>query len=1084
MINKLGIFVCSNLVAEVAEVLKSANYPDVKLMSYPGTCIGSPLTNERILSLTARHEEELTKILFFVSSCRSGGKQNTLANGKIELIHLEQCFELFLNKEIVYHFIKQGYYLITNSWLNNYKQHIREWGFENQSAKVFFGESLKKILFIDTGISGDYIHRLETVSKYMGLSFEVLPVGLTHCRNIIDKKVALWRADIERNNTNERLSAFAKENADYSFVYQQLQKLVDYTNELEIVHELFSLLNILFAPKQIGFQKFIDGHVSETFWMNDLSAYLHKDHADYLTFKIVHQNEILGVFEVFGIKFPEYIGQYRKVESVISKICGVSISNARKYRIIHDQKEQLELSENRFKKLFHDAPLGIALVDSLNGKIYEVNPEFAKIAGRTLAEMENIDWMELTHPDDIQKDLDNMALMNAGINKGFQMNKRYLHKDGTPVWINMTIAPINLEDKANPRHLCMIEDITKRKQIEERLRKLSAAVEQSPISIVITNTDGRIEYGNPKVFKLTGYSSEELMGKNPNIFKTNYTSKEEYAQLWNNIKSGKIWQGEFLNKKKNGELYWENAMISPIMNEVGQITNFLAIKEDITERKQAEEKLQKLDLAIYNSHEVVFMTDIEGVISYINPEFTKLYGYTAKEIVGKKTPRILNSGLIKKEHSELLWNTLLSKQSIPKIEYQNKRKDGKLIDIEGSASPILNKNGDIIGFLGIQKDITERKKAEKALLESEEQFRSVLESVSLIGVMLDAEGRITLCNDYLLNLTGWSREDVMHQNWFDKFIPYEIRSDIHANVFRRTVENNEIEEHYENEIITRSGELRLIAWSNTILHNHLGEVSGVASIGEDITDRKRAEAEIRLKNDELSKLNAEKDKFFSIIAHDLRSPFSSFLGLTQIMAEDLPNLTMSQAQEFASSMRNSATNLNRLLENLLQWARIQQGGIQFHPEIIRLLPIVDESIVIFTEPARNKEVQITCDISANADVFADSQMLQTIIRNFVSNALKFSNKGGKIHISAKQTKDFFVEISVSDTGIGMNQMLKSKLFKIDENTSRKGTNDEPSTGLGLLLCKEFIEKHGGNIRVESETGKGSTFYFSIPEQQA
>jgi len=236
---------------------------------------------------------------------------------------------------------------------------------------------------------------------------------------------------------------------------------------------------------------------------------------------------------------------------------------------------------------------------------------------------------------------------------------------------------------------------------------------------------------------------------------------------------------------------------------------------------------------------------------------------------------------------------------------------------------------------------------------------------------------------------------------------------------------------------------------------------------------------IERKNEELLKTNAEKDKFFSIIAHDLRSPFNGFLGLTQIMTEELSTLTMDEIQEIAERLNSSATNLFKLLENLLEWARIQQGLIPFKPALTHLKPIVNECVEMIQESAKIKDIEIDYYIPVDLEVFADRKMIQTVIRNLVSNAVKFTPKGGKINILTNTKSEKSVEISITDTGIGMSPKIVDNLFKPDVQTSRLGTEGESSTGLGLLLCKEFVAKHGGEIRVESEQGKGSTFYFTI-----
>lgn len=250
----------------------------------------------------------------------------------------------------------------------------------------------------------------------------------------------------------------------------------------------------------------------------------------------------------------------------------------------------------------------------------------------------------------------------------------------------------------------------------------------------------------------------------------------------------------------------------------------------------------------------------------------------------------------------------------------------------------------------------------------------------------------------------------------------------------------------------------------------------------DITEKNQVEERIRSKNEELQKINAEKDKFFSIIAHDLRSPFSAFLGLTQLMVQDLPSLKLDNIQEIALLMRESATNLHRLLENLLQWSRLHRGMIAFNPHHFVLLEKINNSMQSVLEIAVDKEVDIAINIPEEMVVYADENMLESTIRNLATNAVKFTDKGGKVLISARADINGDAEIFIKDTGIGMNEKMLEKLFKIDELSSRQGTNGEPSSGLGLILCKDFIDRHEGKIWVESIEFMGSTFHITLPNK--
>jgi signal transduction histidine kinase len=247
-----------------------------------------------------------------------------------------------------------------------------------------------------------------------------------------------------------------------------------------------------------------------------------------------------------------------------------------------------------------------------------------------------------------------------------------------------------------------------------------------------------------------------------------------------------------------------------------------------------------------------------------------------------------------------------------------------------------------------------------------------------------------------------------------------------------------------------------------------------------LVKRRLVELEIKMKNEELQRLSSEKDKFFSIIAHDLRSPFYGFLGLTELLVEELPVMSFNESKRIAVNLNDSAVATFRLLENLLEWSRMEQGLIPFKQEIFQLLPVIDECLSAIWELAKNKGIEIKSDISSELYVYADRNMLQTVIRNLVSNALKFTDNDGEILISAKSALVNNIEISIKDSGIGMKQEIIENLFKLHVNTSRPGTKGEPSTGLGLLLCKEFVEKNGGKIWVESEENIGSEFHFTIP----
>jgi signal transduction histidine kinase len=377
--------------------------------------------------------------------------------------------------------------------------------------------------------------------------------------------------------------------------------------------------------------------------------------------------------------------------------------------------------------------------------------------------------------------------------------------------------------------------------------------------------------------------------------------------------------------------------------------------------------------------------------------------------------------------------------------------------------------------LEMQKDelTLAKEKAEKA----ENKFTELYDFAPSGYLTLSKEGEIKELNFRAANLLVKERSYLIKKR-FALFVSSDTRAVF--NNFIQTILQTKSKGSCEVQLLTNEGSPKYVM-INGIISNK--DESCLITL-VDITELKIAEAEIKKTNEELIRLNTEKDKFFSIIAHDLRGPFSSFMELTRFMAEELSHLTTAEIKRMSTSMMNSAHKLYGLLENLLEWAKLRQDLLPFNPKLVHLHLLVNESLETIMESAANKEIVITNAIPVNTSLLADPGMLQSVIRNLATNAVKFTPKGGKITLSAKTAADKGVDISVKDTGIGMNPDMIKNLFQLDQQPNRKGTEGEPSSGLGLILCKEFIEKHGGKLRVESVPGDGSTFSFSIPYNNA
>ncbi|MGA2296733.1 MAG: ATP-binding protein [FCB group bacterium] len=394
-------------------------------------------------------------------------------------------------------------------------------------------------------------------------------------------------------------------------------------------------------------------------------------------------------------------------------------------------------------------------------------------------------------------------------------------------------------------------------------------------------------------------------------------------------------------------------------------------------------------------------------------------------------------------------------------------------------------------------DISENKIAQKIVKESEEKLKMLFDSIYDSIYIIDIDNlNITDCNSAALTMYNYTYEEITKlkitdlsaepelslltiQN-NDKHIPLRYHKKKDGTAFPVEINANYIQYNKRNLIIASARDItkRLkieeelkksadeISWSKHLLEEQAGLLFST------ITELE--ESEQALKDSIIAR-----DKFFSIIAHDLRSPFTGFLGLSEVMTKDVDELSLKEIKELSKTIHDSANNIYKLLEVLLQWSNLQIGKMPFNPEKIELDELIVNILFLLKDTARIKNIKLSNFVNKGTFVKADANMLMTIIRNLIANGIKFTMPGGEVKIESC-TGNNCLEIKVSDTGIGMSQDTIAKLFKIDLQHSTLGTSEERGTGLGLILCKEFIERHGGTIQIESELGNGSAFIFTLP----
>lgn len=742
-------------------------------------------------------------------------------------------------------------------------------------------------------------------------------------------------------------------------------------------------------------------------------------------------------------------------------------------------EKAIKESEENFRALVENSLTGVFKTKT-NGEIIYVNESILR-----MLEFDNIEeiinsgaFIRYKYPEQRREMVE--LLTKNGRLTGFEAT--ILTKNG-----NERVFMYSLVLDGEIIHGTLI-DITKRVEIENAL-KVSEEInrllyENSGDAILFTIPDGTVLSANPEACKILGRSEADIMklGRSE-IIDMKDPRLPDALEL--RKRTGQF-KGELNMLRNNGTIFPAEISSTLFKDSLGDERTSLTFR-DITERKRMEEELRlskrELSTLMNNLPGMVYtcLNDTNWTLKFINEGSFDLTGYLLDELIESKT--ISYNEIIHPDDQKRVWEIkqlFIEKSETYDLEYRIVSKSGKVKYVWDRGQAIYTTDNQLSHLEGFITEITDRKNMEDALRKSQLLLKASLECQrDTILFSIDQEYKYLYFNTSHSDVMkyAYQKDIVLGMNILDCITSYSdrivakgnydraFRGESHSNIRIYGDVNKAYYESYFNPII-----------------NDKNEIVGATGLARDISDRIEKEMKIDLQNEELRNLNITKDKFFSIIAHDLKSPFSSFLGLTQIMAEDLLTLSMTDLQKMAENLNRTANNLYRLLENLLQWSQIQRGIISFRPQLIQLELIVDESIGMINESAKIKNIEITSSNLKGIDVFADAHMLQSIMRNLLSNAVKFTRNGGKVSIAAKLIDSNKAEISLKDTGIGMDQSIIDNLFKIDVQTNRKGTEGEPSTGLGLTICKEFIDMHGGKIWIESEESIGSTFYFTLPNK--
>jgi len=486
------------------------------------------------------------------------------------------------------------------------------------------------------------------------------------------------------------------------------------------------------------------------------------------------------------------------------------------------------------------------------------------------------------------------------------------------------------------------------------------------------------------------------------------------------------------------------------------------LKHEISERKLIEKSLKES----YEFNNTLLRTipfgmdivDPEGNVLFLNEKLKMLFGEKA---IGKKCWELYCDDKTQCQACPLKKGMKIGDNAI--IEHQSIL-GGRTFEVHHSAMIFQGNKAVLEIFL----DITERK-------QKQEEYETIIHTAMDGFWLTDVEGRLLDVNEAYSQLTEYQREELLNMNISD-LDANEKKDDISKHI-QRVIETGY--DRFETKHKCKCN--KLIDVEISVNYTDIAGGRLVAFI-RDITERKLIELQLQKYSEDLKASNAAKDKFFSIITHDLKSPFNTIIGFSDLLLEQVKSKDYKDISKYADYIQNSSQRAMDLLQNLMDWSRSQTGRIEYNPEQFEIIELINETILLLTPTAAQKSILITKSLPQRAGIYADKNMISTILRNLISNAVKFTYPNGEITISAKEDQNT-MKISVTDTGIGIPADSIHKLFHIENAYSNVGTQNEKGTGLGLILSNEFIKKHGGEIWVESVEGEGSTFSFTIQKHK-
>ena len=738
-----------------------------------------------------------------------------------------------------------------------------------------------------------------------------------------------------------------------------------------------------------------------------------------------------------------------------------------------------------------EAPDAIELTDKESLRFVEVNSASCRILGYSREEMLNMGL------PDIQAEMtaDEVAALAQSVveNGGAHFEGRNRRRDGSEIDVRVSVRAIR---QAGRDYLVsMRRDITAEKAAAAEIRKLSLAVEQSPAAIIITDLECRIEYVNDAFTRNTGYAREEVLGKNPRLLKSGKTAVSTYESMWQTLTRGETWKGEFVNRNRQGQEQIEAAIIVPLREQDGRVSRYVAIKEDITEKKamaaeleRHREHLEQLidsrtaelnmamseQTALFAAASVGIVLLQNRVIVRCNRTMDEMMGYADGEQVGQTT-RIWYADEEAYAQAGRAVYAWVNRGEIDRAERELVRKDGSRFWARMSGRAIdasdLSK-----GMVGIIEDISAERSAAEALRLLNEEQQAILDTASS-GIALICDRILVRCNHRMHEIFGWPIGEMVGKPtaiWYaDEEANRAGGDEVYEHIWRGEVHCR------DQELMRRDGSRFWARLTGTAV-DLADRSKGTVWVIDNITVEREAIEQMRNAKALAEAAARMKSDFLANMSHEIRTPMNAIIGMAHLALKT--ELTPRQ-RDYMKKIQGSSQHLLGIINDILDLSKIEAGKMVVEAIDFELDHVLENVSSLITEKALAKNLELIVEIDENVphSLIGDPLRIGQVLINYANNAVKFTEQGDiaiRVSVAREVDREVVLNFSVSDTGIGLDEEQRSRLFQSFEQADSSTTRKYGGTGLGLAISRQLAGLMGGEVGVESSLGKGSTFWFT------